>query len=308
MDQLSAMRVYVAVVEAQGFSAASRSLKMPLPTVSRKIAELEESLGAQLLVRTTRRVTVTDSGERYYDDIKPILEDIDNAGRQASGEYRTAKGLLTITAPSLFGRLHVLPIVHEFMAAHDEIEVRLLFTNTLLDLQEERIDLAIRIGPPALAGAMEFMTAGIVRQIVCASPDYFSAKGRPTSPTEIVPHHHCITFSRTGGYTPWDFKLPSGRPRQIVVKSRLRLNSVAAAVESALRGLGLVQLYSYQAANQLASRELVLVLEKFESDPQPVNLMFPHGRRVPRKVNEFIEFALPALEERLLNVARLCDD
>ncbi len=305
MDQLSAMRVYVAVVEGQGFSAASRALSMPLPTVCRKIAELEDHLGAQLLVRTTRRVTVTDSGERYYDDIKPILEEVDNAGRQASGEYRTVKGLLTITAPALFGRLHVLPIVHEFMAMHDEIEVRLLFTNNILDLQGEHIDLGVRIGATS-TGAMSVVSAGTVRQIVCASPDYLSANGCPASPADIA-SHQCITFSRKGGYAPWELRMPSGRVREFDVRSKLRLSSVETAVDSAIQGLGLVQLYSYQAARQIDARELVLVLQPFEIDPPLVNLIFPHGQRVPQKVKAFVDFAMPALEQRLLKVAGLCD-
>jgi DNA-binding transcriptional LysR family regulator len=299
------MGVFVAVVEAGGFSAASRALGMPLPTVCRKVAELENHLGAQLLIRSTRKVAVTDSGHRYYEDVRRVLEDLDTLERQAAGEYQRVTGLLTITAPSLFGSLHVLPIVNDFMYRHDEVEVRLLFTNHVLDLPEEQIDLGVRIG--TLSGStLTVLRAGSVRQVVCASPAYLDANGRPASPGNLT-QHRCITFSRSGGRLPWAFKMPSGKFRDVAVRPKLTLNSAEAAVDAALRDGGLTQLYSYQAAPHVATGELEIVLKDFEIQPSPVNLIFPHGQRVPQKLRAFIDFAMPALGERLATVSKTCD-
>ena len=175
------MRVFVAVVNARGFSAAARALSMPLATVSRKVVELEKHLGAQLLVRTTRKVTVTDSGQSYYEDVRRILDDIGEAERQVSGEYQRPKGRLTITAPTLFGRDLVLPIVIDFMKVHSDISIQLYLTNTVVDLLEDDIDLAVRIGSLS-DSSMIAVEAGTVRQIVCASPGYLAQGSRPWHP------------------------------------------------------------------------------------------------------------------------------
>ncbi len=305
MDRLDAMRVFIAVVDAQGFSAASRTLCKPLPTVCRKVSELESELGVQLLARSTRKVTVTETGSRYYEDVRKILEDVDTADQRASGEYQRATGLLSITAPSMFGQFHVLPIVNDFMRLHPEIEVRLLSTrNQLLDLPEDHIDLAIRIGKISVS-SMNLMEAGTVRNVVCASPSYIRENGRPLIPSEAK-GHQCITFSRTGSQYPWAFKTASGKSQEVLVNSRLLLNSAEGVVDSAHQGCGLAQLYSYQVARHVASGDLELVLRDFEIDPAPVNLVYPKTRRVPQKVQAFLDFAMPALRESLASVARIC--
>ena len=171
MDRFEAMRVFVAVVERQGFSAASRSLSMPLPTVCRKIAELERHLGAQLLIRSTRRVVVTDPGRRYYASARRILDGLAEAEAEAAGEYRSPLGQLTITAPALFGRRHILPILRDFMAEHPDITARLLFTNFLVNLLDENADVGIRIGN-LKDGSLVARKVGEVRHCYCASPGY----------------------------------------------------------------------------------------------------------------------------------------
>lgn len=304
MDRLGAMRVFAAVVEAQGFSAASRTLGMTLPTTCRKVAELEAQLGTQLLTRSTRRVTVTDAGQRYYENVIRILEEIGDAERQARGEYQQAKGLLTLTAPSLFGRLHVLPIVTAFMRRHDDIEVRLLFTNHMLDLPEEHIDLGIRLGAIS-HGSMTAADAGIVRQIVCASPDFLAAHGHPQSP-QALPDRQCITFSRSGRPDPWTFRMPMGKKQSVDVKPKLVLNSAEGAVDSALAHAGLTQLYSYQAAPHVATGALEIVLPDYEIEPVPISLVFPQGQRLPQKVKSFLDFAMPRLRERLIEIDNMC--
>ena len=304
MDRLDAMRVFVAVVDANGFSAASRTLSMPLPTVSRKVAELESHLGAQLLIRSTRKLAVTDSGQRYYDDVRRILDEIEDAERQASGEYQRPKGHLTITAPTLFGRLHVLPAINDFMKIHPEISIQLHLTNHVVDLLEDHVNLGIRIGTLSDSSLIA-VSAGSVRQIVCASPGYLSQQGRPRLPNDLA-RHRCISFSKFGTPEEWAFKMPSGKTQHFPVQPRLLLNSIEGAVFAAREGGGLVQLYSYQAASQIADGTLEIVLGSYEIEPPLVSIVYPQGRLVPQKVRSFIDFAMPHLRERLALVEAQC--
>ncbi len=304
MDRLTAMRVFVAVVDARGFSAASRALSMPLPTVSRKIAELESHLGAQLLVRSTRKVTVTDSGQRYYEEVRQILDAIGDAESRVSGEYQSAKGRLSITAPTLFGRLHVLPTVNDFMKIHRDINVQLILTNYVVDLLEEHINLSIRIG--ALSdSSMTVLQVGSVRQIVCASPAYLARHGRPLSPGDLA-GHQCISFLKFGAPAEWTFKKPSGKVQHFPVQTRLVLNSIEGAVASSIDDGGVVQLYSYQAASHVAEGTLEIVLGRYEIEPPPVNIVYPQRRLVPQKVSAFVEFARPRLHECLALIETQC--
>lgn len=304
MDHLAAMRAFVAVVETQGFSAAGRALSMPLQTVSRKVAELEQHLGAQLLVRTTRKVTVTDGGQSYYEDVRRILEDIDDAERQASGEYRSPKGRLSVTAPTLFGRLHVLPIVVDFMKAHRDIKIRLFLTNDVVDLLENNVDLGVRIGNLSHS-SMIAVDVGSVRQIVCASPRYLAQNGLPGEPGDLA-ELDCVTWLRADHAAEWKFKMPSGRVRNFAVRSSLALNSIEGHVRTALLDAGLVQLYAYQGASQVAEGKLEIVMEGYEIDPQPVHLVYPQSGRIPQKLRAFVDFATPRLRERLDLIASQC--
>jgi DNA-binding transcriptional LysR family regulator len=296
MDQLEAMRVYVAVVESQGFSAASRVLGMPVPTVSRKVANLEEKLGVQLLVRTTRKVSTTSSGMQYYEDARRILEDISGANRRVAGEYQQIKGLLTMTAPALFGRLYILPIVNDFMRLHDEVEVRLLLTNHMLDMLEEHIDLGVSIGSRS-AGSMEIIPVTEMRLVVCASPQYLSAAGRPGEPDDLL-DHETITYAQSCTQYPWPFKMPTGETREINLKSRLVVNTEAAA-DSALQHMGLTQLYYYQGKSYIEAGELEIVLGNYEIEPTPVIIAIPQGPRTPQKVTAFVDFAITELRRHI---------
>lgn len=304
MDRLGAMRVYVAVVEQRGFSAAARTLGMPVPTVCRKIAELEDQVGAQLLVRSTRRVSVTDSGQIYYDDARGILEDVDAAERRASGEYQFATGLLTITAPSMFGRLHLLPVISEFMRIHEEIEIRLLLTNHVLDFPDSHIDLGVRIGGGATA-SMDSIELGSVRQVVCAGKNYLAEHDCPAVPRDIA-GHDCVTFSRSGSQVSWLFGGSNHKPLEIPVNSRFVVNTAEAALDAVLKHGGFTQLYAYQAAHLIQSGELQIVLENFEIEPRPVAFNFQRSDRLPQKLRTFVDFASPKLQQQLLDIARIC--
>lgn len=297
MDQLSAMRIFVVVVESQGFSAASRVLGIPVPTVSRQIANLENKLGVQLLIRSTRKTTVTGIGQRYYDEVKHILDDINNVDRLVTGEYQEVKGLLTITAPAMFGRLHLLPIINEFMRLNDEVEVRLLLTNHMLDMLEEHVDMGIRIGSQ-VNSSMKFIRAARMRQVVCASPAYLAIAGHPSTPDDLF-NHETVTFSKSCAQIPWSFKLISGKTTELLVSSKLIVNTAEAAVDSALQQVGITQLYYYQAVSEFESGELEIVLEEYELDPLPVNIILPLGSRNPQKVEAFMNFLVPELRKRL---------
>ena len=302
MDQLTAMRVFVTVVETHGFSAASRSLNMPVATVSRKIGELETQLGVQLLTRSTRIVTVTESGQHYYESVRHILDEIDNAARQVSGEYRRPKGYLRITAPVLFGRLHMLPVIHDFLDRHPEIDIQLTLTDRVVDLLDERFDVGLRIGPLP-DSSLVAVRVGTVRLIVCASPDYLAAAGRPQSPDELS-GHRCIFYHRGGVVAEWMFRMPTGERRGFASRARLTVDSADSSVYSAIRDGGLIQLLSYQAAAQPVDRQLEIVLSDYELDPFPVSIVYPGGRFVPGKVRALIDFALPRLRQRLAQVRR----
>jgi DNA-binding transcriptional LysR family regulator len=298
------MRIYAAVVEANGFSAAAKILGKPLATVSKKVADLESQLGAQLLTRTTRKVTVTDSGRRYYEDICQILDDIDMAERHVSGEYLQPKGRLTITAPTMFGRLHILPIVNQFLQTHQQIEIDLLLTNFVVDLVGEHINLGVRIG--ALSdSSMIARRAGTIRQIVCASPEYLSQNGTPQH-LEDIANHQSILISRHGAPVEWHFQVKGESINLVPDNSKLMINTVEGVVDAVIQSAGLAQLYSYQIAPQMSSGVLQPVLNNSEVDPLPINFVYPQGRFAPQKVRAFIDFAIPQLQKSLETIESQC--
>jgi DNA-binding transcriptional LysR family regulator len=304
MSTLSAMRIYAAVVEANGFSAAAKVLGKPLATVSKKVADLESQLGAQLLTRTTRKVTVTDSGQRYYEDVRQILDDIDMAERHVSGEYRQPKGRLTITAPTMFGRLHILPIVNQFLQAHQYIDIDLLLSNFVVDLVGEHVNLGVRIGKLS-DSSMIAKRAGNIRQLVCASPEYLSQNGVPQYPEDIA-NHRSILISWNGTPVEWNFRVGGKSVNFVPDHSRLMINTVEGVVDAAIQNGGLAQLYSYQIAPHISSGALQAVLDDYEADSLPVSFVYPQGRFAPQKVRAFIDFAIPRLRKSLETIEFQC--
>src|SRR5262245_23614278 len=294
------MRVLVAVVEKKGFTAASRLLGMPLPTVCRKIAELEKHLGTQLLIRSTRRVVVTDPGRRYYESVRRILDGVAEVEAEAAGEYLNPLGQLTITAPALFGRRHMLPIVRAFLAEHRDITARLLFTNFIVNLLDEHADLGIRIGK-LNDGSLVALKVGEVRHCYCASPEYLTLRGSPLRPEDLA-KHDCITFSRSSDPIAWTFRSPAHVDYSVAVDPKISVNLADAAADAARDGAGIVWFYSYQAAPHLADGSLVTVLTEFEPNPAPVSLVYPADRLIPQRTRCFIDFAAPRLRSALHEV------
>lgn len=296
MNRLESMGVFLTVVEEGGFTAASRKLRMPVATVSRKVAELEAHLKVQLFVRTTRRVLPSRMGESYYRDCKRVLTDLQDAEKAVTGEDIAPRGKLTLTAPLVFGRVHMAPLLAEFLALYPDIAARLVLADSILDLQDERIDLALRIGrlPDS---SMHAVTLGQVRRVTLASPLYLARHGTPRHPRELTAHS-CIAFSATDGTTQWDY-LEEGKQRRIAVQPRLTVTSAEAAIAAAQAGLGVTRALSYQVESAAAQKQVSLLLRKFEPKPLPVSLVFMTDRQMPRKLRAFIDFAGPKLKAAL---------
>ena len=292
MDRLDAMGVLLAVIENGSLSAASRQLKVPLVTVSRKVSELETHLGAQLITRTNRKVLLTETGRSYVEAAKEILARVEEAERVAAGEYSAVKGDLTISAPIVFGRLHVLPVVVDFLKAHPQIDMRLALSDRFANLVDDHIDVALRIGnlPDSNLVATKL---GTVRRVVYASPDYVARLGAPQHPNKLA-EHDCITFENVTAAHVWRF-LDDGRELAAPIRSRLIVNTAESAVDAANARRGLTRGLSYQVARPDAEGLLVPLLEAFEHPPLPVQLVYLPQGLVPMKLRAFVDFAVPRL-------------
>ena len=258
MDRLQSMSILLAVVDAGSLSAAGRRLGMPLATVSRRVSELEAHLGTRLLNRSSRRLTLTEAGRSYAATCRGILEDVEAAERAAAGEYSAPRGELAMTAPIVFGRLHVLPLVVTFLEAYPEIDVRIMLSDRVVNLLEEHVDLAVRIGELP-DSSLVASRVGSIRRVVCGSPAYFAERGMPKVPGELA-GHDCITFEGLMSAESWSFG--SGRSlASVAIHSRLVVNTAEAAVDAAVAGAGVTRVLSYQIAPQLRSGALAVALQ-----------------------------------------------
>jgi DNA-binding transcriptional LysR family regulator len=296
MDRLEAMSILLAVVAAGSLSAAARGLGTPLATVSRKVSELERHLGTRLLNRSSRRIALTDAGRSYVAACKRILEEVEEAERSASGEYSAPKGDLAITAPIVFGRVHVLPIVIEFLAAYREIDVRIMLTDRVANLLEDPIDLAVRIGELP-DSSLVAARVGSIRRVVCGSPAYLAERGMPRSPGELGTHD-CITFEGLMSPRAWTFTTGKSDV-SVPIHSRLIVNTAEAAIDAATAGLGITRVLSYQIANAIRAGTLAVALQEFEPVPWPVSLVYAGQGLLPLKLRAFRDFAVPRLKARL---------
>ena len=299
MNRLESMSVFVAVVEAGSLSAAARQLGMPLATVSRKVAELEAHLKSRLLHRTTRQLSLTDVGASYLAACRRILEEIGEAERAATGEYAVPKGELTVTAPIVFGRLHIVPVVAEFLAQYPEISVNLMLTDRVVHLMEEQCDVAVRIGDLP-DSSLKALQVGTVRRVVCASPHYLQTHGEPTTPQALT-DHSCITFEVLSSVGAWAFG--AGKAQQTVpVHSRLSVNTAEAAITAATLGVGVIRVLSYQVADAVQKGDLQVVLQPYESAALPISLVHKGQAPLPLKVRAFLDFVTPRLRVRDANI------
>lgn len=298
MDRFEAMRTLVAAIDGGSLSAASRALGMPLPTVSRRISDLEAHLGAQLLVRTSRKLILTEAGENFAAVARRLLDDLGEAERAASGEYRAPRGELLVTAPIMFGKLHVAPIVHAFLAAYPEVTVRLVLSDGVIDLVEAHVDIAVRIGPLPDSDLIA-RRVGDVRWTVVASPDYLSRRGTPMSP-QALEAHDCIAFEGLQTYRTWPFA--GGVGNIVTIRPRLSVNTADAVIDACTAGLGVGRVMTYQAARAVGAGGIEQLLRAFAPDPRPVSLVHRAQPTQPLKQRAFLDFVQPRLQRALAEV------
>lgn len=293
MDRLQALEVFVAVAEHRGFAAAGRALGLSAPAVTRAVAGLEAHLGARLFRRTTRSVDLTEAGARFHGDARRLLAELAEAERAAVGLHAAPQGLLRVTAPSLFGRLHIAPLLADFLDAHPAVTAEALFVDRIVDLMEEGIDVAVRIGDLADSG-LTAVKVGAVRRVVAASPTCWNAYGRPTQVADLatLPAIHTPPLDAKA---VWRFVDGEGRALDVPIAPRLRINSIEAARDLACQGRGMVRLYSYQLADALRDGRLEAVLQEAAPPPVPVHLLHREGRFVSSKLRAFVDFAAARL-------------
>ncbi|OSQ38296.1 LysR family transcriptional regulator [Thalassospira mesophila] len=291
MDRWQAMKVFIRVADCGSFAQAGRDLRMSPPAVTRAIAFLEEITGARLLTRTTRSVKLTEAGDRYMRDCRRILDDLAEADAAAGGAYATPTGTLTITAPVLFGKMFVMPILMAFLDENPGMRGQVLLLDRVVNVIEEGMDLAVRIGHLADSG-LSAVRVGAVKQLVCAAPSYFATHGRPEKPTDLSAHR---IIGTTNPPTTHEWRFGLTEKIAVAVSPSLLTNATDAALQAALDGWGLARLLSYQISPALAAGQLETVLDDYAKNPVPIHLVHPEGRRASAKVRAFIDFAAERL-------------
>jgi|SRR5882672_539529 len=293
MDRLSAMQAFVAVAELEGFAPAARKLAVSASAVTRMVAALEERLGVRLLQRTTRSVTLTDAGARYLDRARRILAEIDEAEDSAHAEQARPTGRLTVSAPTLFGRLHVGPLMGEFLGAHPQVTGELLLADRMVNLVDEGIDLALRIGRLDDSSLIVRKT-GETRRVLVAAPDYLAKHGTPSVPQDLGAHQ-VIQVLPLAPTLEWTFRAAphddAGDEVSVSVAARYVTNSADAALWHAERGGGLTLALSYQVVEAVKAGRLRLVLAEHEPPPLPIQWVYPTSRLLSAKVRAFIDLA-----------------
>lgn len=300
MDRLEAMSILLAAVESGSLSKASRDLRIPLATVSRKVAELEAHLNAELLIRSPKGLELTPAGRSFVSAAKSILEQLTEAERAAGGEYTEPKGDLVVTAPIMFGRMHVLPTVTRFLDTYPEVSVSLVMTDRVTHFLDDQVDVALRIGPLP-DSTLVATRLGTVRHVICASPEYLAANGVPATPDDVA-HHRVVSFQSVSVLSSWAFE-KDGAEIAGSFRSRLGVNTIDAAIDAALSGAGLVRAVSYQIADHVRAGRLAIVLGDFEQQPRPVHLVYDRRNRLPLKLRAFVDFVVPRLRRQLVDAA-----
>jgi DNA-binding transcriptional LysR family regulator len=296
MDRFDAMSVLLAVVEEGSLSAASRRLRAPLTTVSRKVADLERHLRTQLLIRSSRRAELTDAGRAYVAASRRILEQLEEAERQAAGEYSAPRGELHVTAPTMFGQRHLMPVALAFLAEQPEITLRLMLADQQVSLIDEHIDIALRIGhleDSSLVAAR----LGSVRRVICASPGYLARRGTPRVPEDLA-QHDGVSFQGFAASPEWRYRQDSSA-FTAETRPRLAVNTTEAAIQAAVADLGIIRVLSYQVADELRSGKLQVLLADFAPEPLPVSLIYAAAELQPLKVRSFLDWAIPRLRARM---------
>jgi len=300
MDRFEAIRTLIAAVDGGSLSAASRTLNIPLPTVSRRVSDLEGLLGSQLLVRTSRKLLLTEAGAAYVAAARRVLEELAEAERAVSGEYRAPRGELLITAPIMFGKMHVAPIIHDFLKAYPEVTVRLVLSDGIMDLVESHVDVAVRIGdlPDSTLVARR---VGQVRWVTCASPAFLERRGTPASPGEL-PDYECIAYEGLELWRDWSFVGPHGE-QTVIIRPRYSVSTADAVIAAAAADVGIACVMSYQVAQSVREGILVSILDDWAPPSFPVQIVHAARQHQPLKLRAFLDFVAPRLRERLREIS-----
>ena len=294
MDRLDEFLVFTTILDAGSLAGAARRLRRSPPAVTRLLAALEQRVGARLVQRTTRQLTPTQAGRRLAAHARQLLADYQQAvGRVKESKEAPLHGLLRITAPSMFGRLHIAPVISEFLNAHPGVRVELVLANRNLDLVEEGLDVAVRIGPLTESGLVA-RRIGQVYRVLSASPDYIAKRGRPRTPRDLM-KHDIVFVSQPRSSVEWRFRA-SGRQQVVRLTPRFMVTEVEAALSAVRAGAGIARNLSYQVAGDFSSGALVRLLREFEPPAWPIHLVVPTARHMPRTVRAFLDLATPTLD------------
>jgi len=293
MDRLNSMKYFVAVVECGNFSAASRKLEIPKTTLNRGINSLEAYLGAKLFVRSTRKLCLTEIGKVYLNSCHAILDQVAQSEKMVSNKQQNPVGELTVTAPVLFGNIHVVPVINEFLKKYTDIKIRLLLEDRTVNIHEESVDLAIRVGELPDSNLVA-KSVGSVSKITCASGEYLSKQGRPNNPQDLD-RHSCISTDNLDGSKTWRFY--SGKNEiDVSIRPRLYTNSTESAIKAACDGLGITRVLSYQAKHWIDLNKLELILEPYKGAALPVSLLFNKQNNLPFRLRLLIDYLHPKLK------------
>ncbi len=292
MDRLHMMDVFVAVVEAEGFAGGARKLQMSPPAVTRAVAALEDKLGAKLLNRTTRHVRMTEAGQKYYEDAKHIIGLADEADDAVLGINAAPRGLLTVTASVLFGRMYVMPGIIEYLRHYPEVSVNTLFVDRVVNMMEEGVDVAIRIGelPDSTYRALR---VGEIRRVLCAAPEYLEKHGTPQTP-DALSRHQIILARGLNPNNEIRF-VQGGVPQSVKVHPVLSVNDNDSAASAAMAGLGITRLLSYQVTEPLRSGKLKVILGEFEGEAVPIHIVHREGKHSSAKIRAFVDLMVERL-------------
>jgi len=292
MDRFEAMQIFVTVAEQRSFAAAARHHGQSAARVTRAVAALEAALGARLLHRTTRAVRLTEAGASYLTQAKRIVAEVAQAESEARRAHTELSGQLSITAPRLFGQLHVAPVVSAFLKQHPRVTLRVLFSDRVLDFHEQGLDVAIRIAHLPDSG-LSAVKVGTVRRVVCGSPAYLRERGVPRHPHELAAHD-LIAFAGEAAPQAWVFTL-NGERERVPLRPRLIVNSTELSVSAAVAGDGLTRVLSYQVAQELKQKRLRIVLPDYELPPIPVHVVHTEARQASARVRAFVQLAAERL-------------
>lgn len=297
MDRFHQLEVFVAVADAGSFTKASTRLNMSPPAVTRAIAALEDRIGVRLLYRTTRSLSITEDGLRFLESARRLVSELNAAEKEAGGQVAEMQGHLSVTTSVTFGRSIFADIVREFLNQNRQMRVSVILLDRIVNLVEEGIDVAVRIGELADSSHVA-RKAGFVRRILVASPDYLTSRGTPLAPADLK-DHSIIAFTGLMPNREWKYRDGDSFGR-VQLQPQFEINDGPAAIQAALNGEGITMALSYMVREDLAAGNLQIVLDEFSLPPVPVHLVYPHSRLLAPKIRHFLDFATPRLKQALL--------